>query len=118
MSFDHCFHTIKARGIIVGSSLKYVFNEIFLENNYNIEFVWIINENDGSIKLSYTKNNNESYNSWLNVSCKAPTFLSRIKNPREHLLYIFTSGTTDLPKVRFFEFGLYYNKISVVIFLN
>lgn len=98
----NCIKTLSARGIVVGSSLKETFETVNEYNDLSLEMIWLVDEKRSLPETAYS-NSTSSTCSWnialAQVPHCAPIPLPRIANLREHLIYVYTSGTTGLPKV-------------------
>ncbi|CAH8678893.1 hypothetical protein MS3_00004570 [Schistosoma haematobium] len=100
-SLMNCIKTLSARGIVVGSSLKETFETVNEYNDLSLEMIWLVDEKRSLPETAYS-NSTSSTCSWnialAQVPHCAPIPLPRIANLREHLIYVYTSGTTGLPK--------------------
>ncbi|VDP70751.1 unnamed protein product [Schistosoma curassoni] len=100
-SLMNCIKTLSARGIVVGSSLKETFETVNEYNDLSLEMIWLVDEKRSLPETAYS-NSTSSTCSWnialAQVPHCAPIPLPRIDNLREHLIYVYTSGTTGLPK--------------------
>ncbi|CAH8682298.1 unnamed protein product [Schistosoma rodhaini] len=100
-SLINCIKTLNARGIVVGSSLKKTFETVNEYNDLSLETIWIADEKSSLPETAYS-NSTSSTCSWnialAQVPHCTPIPLQRIANSREHLIYVYTSGTTGLPK--------------------
>lgn len=121
-SLAHCLSTLDAKAIIVGESLRDAFVEIDGPASYDPNLIWYADES-ACTPDSATSMTTESKSNWNQLlsqaSAAAPPKLARTES-REKLIYIFTSGTTGLPKAAIittpryimFTFGARYS-ISV-----
>ncbi|CAI2735323.1 unnamed protein product [Schistosoma spindalis] len=100
-SLMNCIKTLNARGIVVGSSLKETFETVSEYDDLLLEMIWLVDEKSSLPETAYS-NSTSSTCSWnialAQVPHCAPIPLPRMANLREHLIYVYTSGTTGLPK--------------------
>ncbi|KAK4475042.1 hypothetical protein MN116_002137 [Schistosoma mekongi] len=100
-SLINSIKTLNARGIVVGSLLKDTFETVNKNGDLLLEMTWLVDEKNSLSETAYSDSTSSTC-SWNIALTQVPHFapvpLPRINNPREHLIYVFTSGTTGLPK--------------------
>ncbi|CAH8635377.1 unnamed protein product [Heterobilharzia americana] len=100
-SLINSIKALNARGIVVGSLLKETFEAVKDSGGFSLEMIWIVDEKSSTPESAYSTSTS-SMCSWnialAQTSPSAPPPLPRINNSREHLIYVYTSGTTGLPK--------------------
>ncbi|CAH8595461.1 unnamed protein product [Schistosoma turkestanicum] len=100
-SLINSIKALNARGIVVGSFLKETFEIVSGYDDLSLEMTWFVDEKASLPETAYS-NSTTSMCSWnialAQVPHCAPLPLPKINNSREHLIYVYTSGTTGLPK--------------------
>ncbi|KAF7261165.1 hypothetical protein EG68_01529 [Paragonimus skrjabini miyazakii] len=116
VSLSHCMDAVGGKGIIVGKQLKDAFLEIDGEKRFPADKIWYVDE-PASLPESSDAMSTTSEANWnqrlAEVSAAAPPKLARSKS-REHLIYVFTSGTSGLPKAAIITTPRYLYMVSGV----
>ncbi|CAH8519656.1 unnamed protein product [Dicrocoelium dendriticum] len=98
----NCINTLNTKGIVVGDRSKEAFLQCGANSAFSTDSIWYVDETAISPESAMHYNNISSAANWNLAlseltSCPPPK-LCPVKG-REHLLYMYTSGTTGLPKV-------------------
>ncbi|TPP60895.1 Long-chain fatty acid transport protein [Fasciola gigantica] len=100
-SLEHCLNAIEAKAIIVGSTLRDAFLEISGDKKFPPSMIWYADEKASTPESAHamTTESKDSWNQKLaEASSSPPPPLPRLNNRREHLIYVYTSGTSGFPK--------------------
>ncbi|VDQ06040.1 unnamed protein product [Trichobilharzia regenti] len=89
-------------GVATGSLLNETFEMVREYGEFSLELMWIVDERNSTPEFAIS-NSTPSKCSWNMALAQAshsdPPPLPRTDNHREHLIYVYTSGTTGFPKV-------------------
>ncbi|CAL8077759.1 unnamed protein product [Calicophoron daubneyi] len=100
-SLAHSLGAVDASAIVVGSRLKDAFVEVGGEQKFDKDKVWYVDESASIPDSAYAMTSTcacEWNRALAQVSSAAPPPLSKAISPHEHLIYVYTSGTSGLPK--------------------
>ncbi|VDP94713.1 unnamed protein product [Echinostoma caproni] len=97
-SLEHCLNAVDAKAIIVGTTLRDAFLEVKGDKRFPASMIWYADEKSSTPDSAHamTTSSKESWNQRLAATPPPP--LPRINNRREHLIYVYTSGTSGFPK--------------------
>ncbi|CAH8874549.1 unnamed protein product [Trichobilharzia szidati] len=100
-SLINSIKALNARGIVVGSLLNETFEMVREYGEFSFELIWIVDERNSTPEFAISNSTPSKY-SWnialAQASHSDPPPLPRTDNHREHLIYVYTSGTTGFPK--------------------
>ncbi|KAA0187890.1 Solute carrier family 27 (Fatty acid transporter) member 1/4 [Fasciolopsis buskii] len=100
-SLEHCLNAVDAKAIVVGTTLRDAFLEINGDKKFPSSMIWYADEKANTPESAHAMTT-ESKENWNQKLAEAPFSppppLARISNRREHLIYVYTSGTSGFPK--------------------
>ncbi|VDP89453.1 unnamed protein product [Echinostoma caproni] len=105
-SLEHCLNAVDAKAIIVGTTLRDAFLEVKGDKRFPASMIWYTDEKSSTPDSAHamTTSSKESWDQRLAATPSTPPPpLPRINNRREHLIYVYTSGTSGFPKVGMLE---------------
>ncbi|CAL8077756.1 unnamed protein product [Calicophoron daubneyi] len=100
-SLLHCLKAVDARAIVVGSRLKNKFEEVDGQRLFDENRVWYVDEESSTPDSAFTTFTKSTCTWNLALAEAHQTVslpISQSLSCREHLIYVYTSGTSGLPK--------------------
>ncbi|GAA30321.2 Long-chain fatty acid transport protein 4 [Clonorchis sinensis] len=100
VSLAHCVDALDAKAIVVGNNLKEAFLEIDRADRFPNEMVWYVEEaaNTPEASTAITTTSTARWNQAIAQASHKPPPALPCNKSREHLIYVYTSGTSGLPK--------------------